>query len=83
VPHPAAPEYAECLASHRRMWEALWDAQIAHGYRITTMTPEFGPDGYMHTLPFTDAPVADLWQINTWMGQAERVHLAAYLKQRQ
>jgi sugar phosphate isomerase/epimerase len=83
VPHPAAPEYADCLASHRRMWEALWDAQIANGYTVTTMTPEFGPDGYLHTLPFTDAPVADLWQINTWMGQQERTHLAAYLKQRQ
>jgi sugar phosphate isomerase/epimerase len=79
VPHPAAPEYADCLASHQRMWEALWTAQIANGYTTTTMTPEFGPDGYLHTLPFTNAPVADLWEINTWMGQTERVHLAGFL----
>ena len=38
------------------------------------MTPEFGPDGYLHTLPFTGQPVADLWQINSWMGQNEKSH---------
>lgn len=43
------------------------------------MTPEFGPDGYLHTLPFTNAPVADLWEINTWMGREERRHIAAFL----
>ena len=82
VPHPAAPEYADCLLSHQRMWEELWTAQIAGGYTTTTMTPEFGPDGYLHTLPFTNAPVADLWEINTWMGQTERKHLTAFLAQR-
>ena len=44
------------------------------------MTPEFGPDGYLHTLPFTNAPVADLWEINTWMGHEERRHLAAFCR---
>ncbi|CAE6720839.1 hypothetical protein R69927_01340 [Paraburkholderia domus] len=83
VPHPAAPEYADCLASHQRIWEALWSAQIDKGYTTTTMTPEFGPDGYLHTLPFTNAPVADLWAINTWMGREERRHLAAFLAGRE
>jgi hypothetical protein len=32
-----------------------------------TLTPEFGPDGYLPTLPFTNQPVADLLQINTAM----------------
>ncbi|RKP54903.1 sugar phosphate isomerase/epimerase family protein [Pararobbsia silviterrae] len=82
VPHPAAPEYAACLASHQRMWEALWASQIARGYTVTTMTPEFGPDGYLHTLPFTNAPVADLWDVNTWMGREERRHLAQFLSER-
>ena len=83
VPHPAAPEYADCLASHQRIWEALWSAQIDRGYTTTTMTPEFGPDGYLHTLPFTNAPVADLWEINTWMGREERRHIAAFLAGRE
>lgn len=74
VPHPAAPEYADALASHQRYWEAIWTIQRDSGYAFTTMTPEFGPDGYLHTLPFTQQPVADLWQINSWMGQNEKAH---------
>ena len=33
------------------------------------MTPEFGPDGYLHTLPYKKAPVADLDNINRWMAK--------------
>ncbi|TBU92589.1 sugar phosphate isomerase/epimerase family protein [Phytopseudomonas dryadis] len=74
VPHPAAPEYADCLAFHQRFWAAVWAAQRRRGYAVSSMTPEFGPDGYLHTLPFTDQPVADLWQINRWVGDCERAH---------
>ena len=74
VPHPAAPEYADALASHQRCWEVFWAAQQAAGAINTTMTPEFGPDGYLHRLPFTQAPVADLWEINRWMAKEERGH---------
>lgn len=74
VPHPAAPEYATALASHQRCWEAIWTVQQESGYSVTTMTPEFGPDGYLHTLPFTQQAVADLWEINSWMGQTETTH---------
>ncbi|WP_320820752.1 sugar phosphate isomerase/epimerase family protein [Thalassolituus sp.] len=72
VPHPAAPEYAEALASHERCWQAIWAAQKNRGYDTTTMTPEFGPDGYLHCLPFTNAPVADLWEVNRWIGDRQR-----------
>lgn len=74
VPHPAAPEYAEALMAHQRWWEIIWDSQQKRGYSITTMTPEFGPDGYLHHLPFTDMPVADLRSINRWMARVERDH---------
>ncbi|MBF0255272.1 MAG: TIM barrel protein [Gammaproteobacteria bacterium] len=79
VPHPAAPEYAEALAAHQRWWELCWDAQRNRGFTCTTMTPEFGPDGYLHQLPFTAAPVADLWQINRWVGDRERNHFETFL----
>ena len=78
VPHPAAPEYAHALSSHQRYWEAIWTAQRAAGVSRVTMTPEFGPDGYLHTLPFTRQPVADLWEINAWMGKTERAHFSAW-----
>jgi len=74
VPHPAAPEYVGALSSHQRYWETIWAVQHHSGRAFTTMTPEFGPDGYLHMLPFTQQPVADLWQINAWMGKTEQTH---------
>jgi sugar phosphate isomerase/epimerase len=74
VPHPGAPEYADALDAHQRWWEEIWRAQRERGYTTTTMTPEFGPDGYLHLLPFTGAPVADLWELNQWMATEERRH---------
>ena len=79
VPHPAAPEYAYALEAHQECWERFWDAQNARGFEVTTMTPEFGPDGYLHTLPFTQAPVADLWEINRWMGTMEAEHFKNHM----
>ncbi len=76
VPHPADPAYADCLASHQRCWEAIWDAQRAQGYQISTMTPECGPDGYTHQIPFTGEQVADIWQMNRWIGDTEKVHFS-------
>ncbi|MEJ2590967.1 MAG: TIM barrel protein [Candidatus Thiodiazotropha sp.] len=78
VPHPAAPAYAEALAAHQRWWERIWQAQLDAGCELTTMTPEFGPDGYLHHIPFSEEPVGDLWQINNWMRQREREHFAKF-----
>lgn len=79
VPHPAAPEYLAAVESHERCWQAIWSAQKGRGYQVSTMTPEFGPDGYLHCLPFTNAPVADLWQINRWIGERQRGHFETWL----
>lgn len=78
VPHPGAPEYADALASHERCWEVLWQSQLERGYSRSTMTPEFGPDGYLHCLPFTGAPVADLWDLNRWIGERQRQHFSEW-----
>ncbi len=74
VPHPAAPEYAGALASHQHWWELIWQSQLSQGYSVTTMTPEFGPDGYLHEMPFTREPVAGLRELNCWMADTERKH---------
>ncbi|WP_248769319.1 sugar phosphate isomerase/epimerase [Pseudomonas sp. MWU12-2345] len=78
VPHPGAPEYARELAFHQAHWESIWRAQQARGYTVTTLTPEFGADGYLHHLPFTDVPVADLWSLNVWMARTEREHFQRF-----
>lgn len=74
VPHPAAPEHRRHLEAHERWWDMIWDAQEQAGLAETTLTPEFGPPGYLPTLPFTSAPVADLEQIVDWQAarQTER-----------
>lgn len=81
VPHPAAPEYASFVAFHQKHWEQVWRSQITRGYTQTTLTPEFGPDGYLHHAPFSNEPVGDLWQINSWMGATERAHFNQFITQ--
>jgi hypothetical protein len=67
VGHPFAPEAAEALDAHRRCWQLFTQAQQARGLSPRTITPEFGPDGYLPCLPFTGEPVADVLEINTAM----------------
>jgi sugar phosphate isomerase/epimerase len=82
VPHPAAPMYADALHAHQRWWEMLWQAMARRGEKRITMTPEFGPDGYLQGNPFTGEPVADLWQINRWMADTEREHFRDWVARR-
>ncbi len=76
VPDPRAPEYEYALRAHQSWWEIIWRAQQARGFDTLTMTPEFGPDGYLHEAPYSRQPVADLWELNQWMAQEERRHFA-------
>ncbi len=68
VPDPRAPEYATEVARHRAWWTTIWSARQARGCDLTTFTPEFGTDGYLHLEPYSRRPVADLWAVNRWMG---------------
>ena len=76
VPHPAAPEYRTAVEAHERWWNGIWQAQAARGTEVSTMTPEFGPDGYLHCEPFSGKPVADLVEINAWMAGRQRAQFA-------
>lgn len=80
VPDPRAPEYAYALRAHQRWWEIIWASQLKRKFSLSTLTPEFGPDGYLHLAPFTQQPVADLWELNQWMAQEERKHYSEFIK---
>lgn len=69
VAHPFAPEASEALEAHRRCWQLFLVSQQARGHGACTLTPEFGPDGYMPCLPFSAEPVANLLEINTAMAR--------------
>jgi sugar phosphate isomerase/epimerase len=67
VGHPFAPEWGEALEAHRRCWQLFARERSAASQGPFTITPEFGPDGYLPQLPFTRQPVADLLELNTAM----------------
>lgn len=74
VSHPFAPEHRRALEAHAACWELFAARRRQRGAAGPSFTPEFGPDGYLPTLPFTDQPVADLEELNRSM--------AVWLRQR-
>jgi sugar phosphate isomerase/epimerase len=77
VPDPAAPEYRAELEAHEKWWDEIWDSQQRRGMRVSTLVPEFGPPRYLHTLPHTDVPIADLWKICVWQARRQGERFAA------
>ena len=77
VPDPRAPEYAAEVAAHERWWDLVWESMQRRGLAVATLTPEFGPPAYLHTLPHTNVPVADLAQIVDWQATRQAARFAA------
>lgn len=75
VPDPRAPEWREQTLLFLGWWREIVALAEARGDDELTITPEFGPATYMPTQPFTNAPVADAWEVNVWM----RRQLAGWL----
>ncbi len=78
VPDPRAPEWQTHLQAHEQWWETIWQAQRANGFKTSTLTPEFGPPPYLHTIPYTQQPVADLNAICDWMAERQRDRFAVH-----
>ena len=74
VPDPRMPEFAPHLAAHEAWWDEVWDSQAARGMAVSTLTPEFGPPSYQHTLPPDGTPIGNLAEICDWQAarQARR-----------
>ncbi|OZB92332.1 sugar phosphate isomerase/epimerase [Paenibacillus sp. XY044] len=67
VSHPGAPEYAREREAFKTWWAEVIKERARDGAGFTTFTPEFGPPGYMPTLPFSRQSLSDLRGVNTWM----------------
>jgi hypothetical protein len=76
VPDPAAPEYATHLHAHENWWDQVWQSQRARGLTYSWLTPEFGPPPYLHTLPHTHVPVANLADVCDWMARRQTARFA-------
>ncbi|MGB6220678.1 sugar phosphate isomerase/epimerase family protein [Haloferula sp.] len=72
VPDPRAPEHEPNLLAHERWWDVVWASMRERGRKVFTMTPEFGPDGYLQCAPFSGEPVANLWELNRWIGLRQK-----------
>jgi hypothetical protein len=75
VPDPAAQEYADHLIWHEKQWKQIRHFHEERGEAILTFAPEYGPPRYLHTLPHTDVPVADLWRVCLWGAERARRQL--------
>ncbi|KIO78867.1 xylose isomerase [Pedobacter lusitanus] len=71
VSDPRAPEWKAELAAHFAWWDKVVNLKKRQG-KVLTMLTEFGPPSYMPTIPFTNRPVADQWEINVYMMQVWR-----------
>lgn len=69
VNDPRAPEWQPYLELHEAWWDAMVFARLQAGATSFTFNSEFGPPNYMPTLPYSQEPVADLWEICVWMAK--------------
>lgn len=68
VNDPRAPEWKDALESHAIWWDAIRARMQRSNAPVLTVTCEFGPaPGYLPTLPYTQQPVANQWDINVFM----------------
>jgi len=78
VNEPDAPEHSAAAEAHWSWWRTIWAAQLQRAADGATLwaEPEFGPPPYLHTLPYTNQPVADLWDVNKRIAQRARAEFA-------
>lgn len=68
VSDPRAPEWKTALDKHLAWWDKVVALHKQKGTPLT-VTTEFGPPGYLPTLPFTNQPVTSQWDVNVYMMQ--------------
>ncbi len=80
VPDPRAGGISAASGGARAMVADGVVVQRRRGDRVSTLTPEFGPPPYLHTLPFTDVPVSDLRKICDWQARRQASNFARCVK---
>lgn len=72
VSDPRAPEFRHYLERHEQWWDRIFELRKKALASMTTFNPEFGPPGYMPVQPYTQMPIANLWDVHLWMGRRAR-----------
>jgi sugar phosphate isomerase/epimerase len=76
VTDPRAPEWKRELDVHKSWWRRIVESRRKEGLQYLTVCPEFGPPAYLTTLPYTGQPIVNLWEVNVYMKDLLRQHLA-------
>jgi hypothetical protein len=73
VGDPRAPENLDYLLRHEDWWRQIVRARLLAGAASISFDPEFGPPPtYMPAIPFSQEPVASLWDVCAWMADRFR-----------
>jgi len=64
---PSAPEYAEALEEHLKIWDKWIQTKLQEGAASCTITPEFGPPPYMVFTNREGTADEEQWRLNYWM----------------
>ena len=67
VYEPSAPEFAEALKAHLKIWDKYIQLKLRDGAESCTITPEFGPPPYMVFANKEGSPQKEQWRLNYWM----------------
>jgi sugar phosphate isomerase/epimerase len=67
VYEPSAPEYAEAMEAHLKIWDQWIHSRLAAGAASCTITPEFGPPPYMVFANREGSRKDEQWRLNYWM----------------
>jgi len=67
ITDPRLPEWEAALNFHLSCWDRVYENLKLKNKGLLTITPEFGPYPYMMHLPFTRMPIANQWEINSYM----------------
>jgi len=69
VPDPRVPHWKDYVTGMLRWWTTIMQAQQKAGVEVATVTPEHGPPNYQVCEPRWQSPLADIWEVNTWVGK--------------
>ncbi len=76
VADPRMPLFENELQSHMQWWQWIWEAHRHNGLQHTTVTPEFGYDGYEYRDTMSGMPLIDAEEINRWLASVLRERFA-------
>jgi hypothetical protein len=80
VPDPRVAEWNRCVMKYEEWWAEVIRSRQERGCERFTFTPEYGPPTYMHTIPATGEPTADLWDVCLWTNERFKKQFANLAK---